>query len=193
MSTPVEHAYAVCDARVEAILCGGRGVDGTLGAEAQARALATGIFRRAWSPLTDPGLAPEVFSRGVHVQWLSEETDAGLNPRDGQRLTAARFELTAGYVGGTAQAAQDLTHVVPGSDEATSVIARNPTLYALSDARRITIALEWPALYQDASDTHVLVDLRREGAASVASLSPSRFLLSQTFLVRLWSPSTPTP
>ena len=192
MTAPIESILDAADARFEAILCAGLGRDGALGADAQACAIAEQTFRRVDSPLTDPGIADELFDRGAYFAWLSHESDPR-NTRDPHYELVARLELTVGYVAGRAQQAADLKLVAPGSDESAASRARRPQLMALGDARRIALAFELPALHRDESAAHVVIDVQREGAATVTAAAPTRWVLSQTFLVRLWCTNTPTP
>lgn len=192
MTAPIESVLDAADARFEAILCAGLGRDGALGADAEACAIAAQTFRRVDSPLTDTGLADELFDRGAYLAWLSTESDPR-NTRDPHYELAARLELSVGYVAGRAQQAVDLKHLAPGSDEAAAVRAKRPQLAALGDARRIALAFELPALHRDESAAHVVIDVVREGPATVSAAAPTRWVLSQTFLVRLWATNTPTP
>lgn len=192
MTAAIEHALALADARLESILCDGRGRDGSLGTQAQGVALAAGTFRRIYAPLSDPGTADELFHRGAYLSWLSIANDPR-NTRDPRYLLDATCELTVGYVAGTSETAASLVHVAPGSTEVQTTLARYPSLYALGDARRIQLALEMPALFQDASDPHPIVDVQRQGSAAVVSITPTRVICTQTFLVRLWAASSPSP
>ena len=192
MTAPIESILDAADARFEAILCAGLGRDGALGDDAEACAIAAQTFRRVDSPLTDPALADELFDRGAYLAWLSHESDPR-NVRDPHYEIVARLELSVGYVAGAAQQAADLKHRAPGSSEVAATRAKRPQLVALGAARRIALALELPALHRDESAAHVVIDVRQEGAATVSAATPTRFVLSQTFLVRLWATNTPTP
>lgn len=192
MTAAIEHALAAADARFAAILCDGRGRDGSLGADAALRAIAAKTFRRVYAPLTDAGLSDEFFSRGAYLYWPSV-TSEPRNTRDPEQEIAATIELAVGYVAGTATAAGDLTLTAPDSTEVAATLARSPTLYAQGDARRIHLAFEWRELFADASDVHPILDVTRTGAASVFAISPTRFVCSQTFAVRLWCTAAPSP
>lgn len=193
MSAPLEYLVKVAQARAVAILCEGRGADGSLGAQAQERAIALGTFRRVRAPLTDSATADELFHRGVYLRWPALFAQGPVNRRDPSVMETVRLEVSVGYVAGRAQQQRDLVHVAPDSTDDPEAFALDPSVYAIGDARRIRLALEWHELLFDDADTHKILDAQHEGDASVIELSPTRLVCSQTFAVRLWSPGTPLP
>lgn len=193
MPAPLEYLVAVAQARILAILCDGRGADGSLGADAQARSIAAGTFRRVRAPLTDSATADELFHRGLYLRWPGLLAKPAELRRNSRTMETARLDVSVGYVQGAATAQRDLVHVAPDSTDDAAAMALDPSVYAIGDGRRVRIALEWHGLLFDGADTHKILDVQHEGDLSELVLSPTRSIWSQSFAVRLWSPGTPTP
>lgn len=99
--------------RIYAVLCEGRGADGSLGALAEARSIESGTYARSTRvqgfegarALRDPSYPLKDFDRAVAVEWDSTEDEAGApNERDGAALRVLSLRLTVGYMLGTGQA-----------------------------------------------------------------------------------------
>ena len=153
-------------ARALAIVCTGRGTDGSLGVVAQNRAIASGRFRPSPSNAPLESLGMESLDRAVRLAPMStEDTPGPNNELSSAQLRTVRVALDVGYVQGATSDFVD----TKGSEIAATVqyTARER---AISDAETIKRALTLPSLYQDASDDPVLVDIRRDGASTVSDL-----------------------
>jgi len=168
--------------RVLAVLVDGRGADGAFGAEAQARAIAVGRFRRAAdnAPLADPSYPPEAFDRAVQLDWLEgEDLDGMQNPLDLDQLLSARFSLTHGCVYGPALAPWAMLY---GSEVAADAV-RAARERALDDAQRIKTALHWVhGLLRDGTETDpVPIACVRQGATTFQDLRDGRLVATSFY------------
>jgi len=152
--------------RVLAIVCEGRGVDGSLGSVAQNRAITAGRFRPSPSNAPLEALGVESLDRGVRVAPLSiGDAPFANNELSSAQLRVLSVALDVGYVQGDTSAFVD----VKGTESAATVqyTARER---AISDAETIKRALTLPAMYQDASDDPVIVEIHRDGASALTDL-----------------------
>lgn len=152
--------------RALAIVCSGRGVDGSLGSVAQSRAIAANRFRPSPSngPLESVGM--ESLDRGVRIAPLSiGDAPFANNELSSAQLRVLLVALDVGYVQGTTPAFVD----TKGAESAATVqyTARER---AISDAETIKRALTLPALYQDSGDDPVIVEIHRDGASVITDL-----------------------
>lgn len=152
--------------RVLAIVCEGRGVDGSLGTVAQNRAIAANRFRPSPNNAPLESVGAESFDRAVRIAPQS----IGDTPYANNELSSAQFRvlrvfLDVGYVQGASPAFVD----VKGGEVAATVqyTARER---AVSDAETIKRALTLPALYQASGDDPVIVEIHRDGTSDVTDL-----------------------
>jgi len=141
----VSNPYLALRNRLLAIVCDARGADGSLGADALAKSIPLGRFRRAQdgAPLRDPAYPAGALDRAVRVDWLSEADDeGGNNPLQAPHFYAARISVTHALLYGTALSAA----LSVASGETAATVALQPQERALMDARRIRRALAFPEL-----------------------------------------------
>lgn len=168
--------------RIGAVVVDGRGADGSLGAEAQARAIPVGRFRRAAenAPLRDASYPPEAFDRAVQLDWLDDGDLEGVNnPLNLNQLLTARLSITHGVVYGPALASWAM--LLAGEVAADAV--RGAKERALNDAERIKIALHWGnGLLRDGTETDpVPVACVRTGATSLVDLGNGRLVVTSIY------------
>jgi hypothetical protein len=133
------------EARLDAILASGRGTDGSLGTEAQARAIAAGTFRRQSdnAALDDPGFPAEAFDRGYTLRFTAAAPDpATNNPYQSPQFSRLTLVVTVGYL---YSAALPALVDAQGSETQAAAVFRADRR-ALSDGWRIERALVFPAL-----------------------------------------------
>lgn len=137
--------YSQVESRFHALLAEGRGADGALGAAAQARAIPAGTFRRVadGAPLDDPSTPGELVDGSYTLRFTEAADDPEpQNPFDGVVIERVTMVVTVGYAQGAAASA--FVHERGAESAATEV--RRPDRRALSDGRRIKLALEYPPL-----------------------------------------------
>ena len=133
------------ETRLDAILADGRGVDGALGAAAQARAITAGTFRRQAdnAALDDPSFPAEAFDRGYTLRFTSAAPEpATNNPFQTPQFSRIALVITVGYLYGAALPA--LVDAQGSETQAASVYRADRR--ALSDGWRIERALVFPDL-----------------------------------------------
>lgn len=172
-------------ARLDAILAQGRGADGSLGAGAQLRAIPAGAFRPSpqGAPLTEARVSTEAWDRAYSMWALS----LGVGPYDNRtrqssQLREVRVALDVGYLYGDTAT---FIHAWPGSTESPTAVVYQVTQRALGDAERISRALCFADLYQDASDDPVLVAISRDGDSVVTDLGAGRITVRTIYRVTL--------
>lgn len=166
--------------RALAILCSGRGADGSLGSVAQNRAIAANRFRPSPSNAPLESIGVESLDRAVRLAPLSiADTPGPNNELSSAQLRVVLVALDVGYVQGATSAFVD----TKGAEVAATVqyTARER---AVSDAETIKRALTLPALYQDSNDDPVLVDIRRDGASAITDLG-DRIICRTVYAVTL--------
>ena len=147
------------ETRIDAILAQGRGVDGSLGPEAQARAIPAGTFRAQSdnSALDDPSFPAEAFDRGYVLRFTNlADAPSPNNPYQGPQFRTVTLRVIVGYLYGVA--------VVPlvdaqGSETQGASVYRADRR-AISDGLRIDRALRFPPLRGLDTDP-VMVECRR--------------------------------
>lgn len=168
--------FDAVETRILAVVCGGRGADGSLGAEAQARSIPASRFRKPSNDASvrDPGVPAVELDRVVSVEWLSSEDDPDSlsNERDTSQLRQVRFNLLVAYVAGAG--VSDFVHLASGTSETRAGAAAYPNRRALSDAERIRRALAWPSLVQ--GTTPEVVQLHREGPTTLEAIDAGRIV-----------------
>ncbi len=179
---------AATQARLRAVI-EGRGFDGSLGAEAQARALRTGAFRRCLQPLREDGSSIDgsLFDR-AYFDRLDLGPFNGLprNTRADRAQYSARYTLEIGYLAGHALA--PTAHKSPGTEDATAAV-RDAEIRAQSDARNIALALEWNELH--GNDTEPVIEaVQLATPPTVERLGNGRLVLALSFDVFLDASAT---
>lgn len=176
---------AATQARLRAVI-EGRGFDGSFGADAQARALRTGTFRRVLQPLRED-VDGSVFDR-AYFDRLDLGPYSGLprNTRANRAQYSARYTLEIGYLAGNALA--PTVHKVPITEDAT-VAVRDAEIRAQSDARNLALALEWNELH--GNDTEPVIEaVQLATPPSVERLGNGRMVLVLAFDVFLDASAT---
>lgn len=178
--TPIEN-------RLQAILADGRGVDGSLGAEAQARAIVAGTFRRPSdnSDLADPNQPPETFDRGFVIRFRNIMSEPGTaNPYNMPQFHRVDVAVSVGYLysAGVANA------VNPKGTETANGAAVRPDRRALSDGRRIERAIRFGPLR--GSDTNPSMIAAFDFATAWQDLGGGRSLGVTTFTLQVESDET---
>jgi hypothetical protein len=133
------------ETRIDAVLAQGRGVDGALGTEAQARAIAAGTFRRQSdnAALDDPSFPAEAFDRGYVLRFTTATPDPTTNnPYQSPQFSRLSLVVTVGYLYGAALPA--LIDAQGTETQAASVFRADRR--ALSDGWRIERALGFAPL-----------------------------------------------
>ena len=171
------------ETRLRAILFQGRGADGTLGPDAQARAIAAGVFREAAeaSPLTDPSYPAEQFDRALSVKFTSVTDDTTNNPYSSPQWERVTLEVVAGYQYGAAST----SFVDPQGAETAAVQKYRPDRRAVNDSRRIKQALEFNDLRGLDTDPVMVRCQRTTGTG--ADLGGGRYTMTTTFELVLQS------
>ena len=171
--------------RIDAILAEGRGADGSITPEAQVRAIPAGAFRPTpqGAPLTDARVTSEAWDRAYSMWALS----IGVGPYDNRTRQSSQFRevrvaLDVGYLYGDAAA---FVHAWPGSTESPATVVYQVTQRAIGDAERISRALCFQDLYQDASDDPVIVSIARDGDSVVTDLGAGRLTCRTIYRVTL--------
>lgn len=166
--------------RIHAVLCQGRGADGALGTDAQARSIAAGQFRRPSNDLTlrDPQYPGGDFDTAACILWDSSQDEPDVdNELDPNALTTERFTLLVGYLYGAGLEGLMRTR---GSESAATAAA-NWRRRAIGDARRIKQALCFTGLSGGALSSGVsIVGMQREGATTLEELPDAGRAISVT-------------
>ena len=171
--------------RVDAILAEGRGTDGSLGAEAQVRAIPAGAFRPTpqGAPMTEARITSEAWDRAYSLWALSIDVGPYDNrTRQSSQFREVRIGVDVGYVYGELA---PFVHVWPGSSEDPNAVVYQASQRAIGGADRIAKALTFNDLYQADGDDPVIVAISRDGAAVVTDLGAGRLLCRSIFRVTL--------
>lgn len=147
------------ESRIDAILAQGRGVDGSLGPEAQARAIPAGTFRAQSdnAALEDASFPAEAFDRGYVLRFVSLADAPGPNnPFQGPQFRTVTLRVAVGYLYGSPTSA--LADAQGSETQATAVLRADRR--AISDGLRIDRALRFPPLRGLDTDP-VMVECRR--------------------------------
>ena len=186
MTANTDYLSAV-EARLDAVLADGRGIDGTLGAEAQVRAIVAGTFRRADSnaALDDPGYSAAAFDRAYTLRFLSSRDDpTPNNPYQSPQFDRVTLAVTVAY----AYSVGTSGIVDAQGTETQAVAALRPDRRAISDGRRIKRALEFAPLRGLDTDP-VMVEVTRIETAW-QDLGGGRSLATTVFALVLQSDET---
>lgn len=172
------------ESRLDAILAQGRGTDGALGPEAQARAIAAGTFRKQAdnAALDDPSFPPEAFDRGYVLRFVGLADAPGPNnPYQSPQFRTVTLRVIVGYLYGAA---------LPALVDAQGTETQGTAIYradrrAISDGLRIDRALRFPPLRGLDTDP-VMVECRRL-STEWQDLTGGRSLGTTTFALVLQS------
>lgn len=179
-------------ATILAVVCDGRGEDGTRGADAQRCAIPAGRFRRtvgegkAWrsnrldDPLRSPQYPIESFDQAVQVRWLSDGDEPGKgNPQEMPQQCRATFALEIGLI-----YHEQAARFVQESGSETEAGAVSPLALrarGLNAQRRVKRALEQDELVQTTGDDPFISGIVREGSATIEDLGKGRALAVATY------------
>lgn len=173
--------------RVLAIVCNGRGADGTLGSQAQNRSIAANRYRPSANNAPLESLGTESFDRAVRVAPVS----IGDTPFINNELSSAQLRVTSvmldvGYVQGTTPAFVDAK-----GGESAATVQYTARERAISDAEMIKRALTFPELYQAAGDDPEIVEIHRDGRSEVVEMG-DRIICRTVYSVTLQLNATTT-
>lgn len=165
------------ESRIRAVLFEGRGTDGSLGADAQARSIAAGVFRPAAeaSPLTDPAYPGEQFDRAVSLRFTAVVDDTTNNPYSSPQWERVTMNVNVGYQYGAASTA----FVDPQGAETQAVQKFRPDRRGINDSRRIKQALEFNDLR--GLDTDPIMVRCERTTGDGADLGGGRYVMTTTF------------
>lgn len=159
--TPIE-------TRLDAIIKGGRGVDGSLGTDAQARAITANIYRRSagGASLRDVAYPLNQFDRVYALEWGAQALEEGAeNEVDDRELVRIELRLLLGHIYGAAHAA--LLRLI-GSEVAATAALR-PRVRSNGDVVRLRRALCFYALHGD-DTSPAIVSIAQAGPTLVEDL-----------------------
>lgn len=163
------------EARIDAILAEGRGVNGALGSDAQARAIPAGTFRKVAdnAPLDEQQADAALYDRAYVLRFVAVEDDPSHNnPMQGPQFEHYTLEVHVGYVQGTAMSA----FVDPVGGEVAATEVARADRRAMSDSRRIKVALEFGPLRGTDTDPVMVACTRTSGRYIEGSAGRSRGL-----------------
>lgn len=159
--TPIE-------TRLDDILKGGRGVDGSLGTDAQARALTANVYRRSadGASLRDVAYPLNQFDRVYALEWGAQTLEEGAeNEVDDRELVRFELRLLLGHVYGAAHSA--LLRLI--GHEVAATAALRPRVRSNGDIVRIRRALCFYALHGD-DTSPAIVSIAQAGPTLVEDL-----------------------
>ena len=174
------------ETRLRALLFEGRGTDGSLGSDAQARAITAGVFREVPTNarLDDGSYPAEQFDRALSLRFTTIAPDPSPNnPYSSPQFDRVGLEITAGYIYGEATSFVD----AQGTESASSAALRADRR-AISDARRISIALTFSPLRGLDTDP-VMVECHMVSSSPI-DLGGGRYTQTTTFALVLQSTVT---
>jgi len=180
------------ESRLDAILLTGRGVDGSLGADALAVAIPSGKYRRRARPSTlrDRAYPPELFDRTVDYVWResADESDGGgaTGEYASPSLRRYRLDLLVGYLWGESWITYVRHRSATGETQATA--ATYPHRRQANDGEELRLALCFPGLYQDAADSPFIVGITPAGPRTYEDVGPGRRLTTIPLTVILAEP-----
>jgi hypothetical protein len=177
------------EARIGAIMWGGRGVDGSLGGLAQSLSIPntpTPRFRASLQnmDLTHPDYPAGAFDRSAMFDW--REGGPGFNPEnayDPRKMRTFAFDLVVGYVYG--DAIRPFVSLAPGTAEAAATAARYVKRRALEDADRLALAIGFTGLFQQSGDDPVLKSCIREQRSAIRDLGGGKLICTSPYVLSL--------
>jgi len=154
--------------RLDAILRLGRGADGSLGADAQARALAVQHFRKGVEGLSlrDPNYPLGAYDRSYSLEWTAMESTEEFNGASSNFISTYNCNLLLGHLYGKGHSG--LLKLL-GSEVALTVCLQG-TQRALSDATRVARALRFGPIHGADTDP-VIVGIALGGTVQVEDLA----------------------
>lgn len=184
--------FALITERLFDVVCGGRGTDGSLGTDAQARALSANRFRASAVPLSDPGISGSSYDRAVYRRWTGfRGTGAGFGPNESQydyREIETTLDLCVGYLQGAPMS--ELLHLYSGEDADSAAI--EPRQRAYLDSLLIQRALGFGALFQGVlSDSATrIISFRFEQQTRFEESTGGRLVHAIPCVVHAWVKNT---
>lgn len=179
-------AFDPVKARLVAVVCGGRGADGSLGVDAQARSIPAGRFRKGLrnTPLRDPGYPKAGFDRATRWTWVDDGDEQDPNYEgDSPERHVTRVRLEVGYL--TAKGDEHVVKLAGGTGETAAGALADPEARAMTDARRIKRALAWHELVQGGGLDPDIRGVHREGATTTEDLGGGRLVSTTVFVLLL--------
>lgn len=174
--------------RIHAVVCQGRGTDGSLGSDSQTRSIAAAQFRRPANDasLRDPQYPGGDFDTAVNIEWNGAKDEPEVsNELDPSALTIERFTLLVGYLYGASSSGLIKTR----GSEVAATCAANWRRRAMNDAKRIKQALCWHGLVSgDLSNGVRLIGIRRQGESTPEDIGEGRGLSVTTYEITLNAP-----
>lgn len=144
--------------RLDLILKGGRGSDGSLGSDAQARALPANYLRKSadGAALIDPSYSLNSLDCSYFIEWEGFDHSEVYNTTSSLELHRAFCSLYVGFVAGDAHTA----FVKANGSEVKATVARQAMARATEYSVLIMRALRFGALYIGGTDPAIsLIDL----------------------------------
>ena len=181
--TAFDTLFDALEDRIHAVVCQGRGIDGSLGADAQSRAITAAYLRRPQTDASvrDVAVPAEEFDRSVSIEWLAvgDEPEVA-NEYDTPQIVSLRCNLLVGYVAATALSGFAHIH---GSETAANAVA-HWRRRALGDAQRVKHALCFLALSGGALTGGVeWIACRRDGTSTLEELGDGRALCATPLVI----------
>lgn len=177
-------AFATLEGRLYDIMVNGRGANGSLGSDAQAKSIPVGRFRQARmnAPLRDTTYPSVDFDRAVFVEWLADADDPTINnPIDNPQHRVARVAICNAVTYGNA--VTDFL-VLSGTESAATVIDQ-PRQRALNDSARLQRALGNPDLLRGGTVLDpVPLACVREGGTTIEDMGGGRMLATTVYALR---------
>lgn len=177
-------AFATLEGRLYDIMVNGRGANGSLGSDAQAKSIPVGRFRQARmnAPLRDTTYPSVDFDRAVFVEWLADADDPTINnPVDNPQHRVARVAICNAVTYGNA--VTDFL-VLSGTESAATVIDQ-PRQRALNDSARLQRALGNPDLLRGGTVLDpVPLACVREGGTTIEDMGGGRMLATTVYALR---------
>lgn len=173
--TPIE-------TRLDDILKGGRGVDGSLGTDAQARALTASVYRRSadGASLRDVAYPLNQFDRVYALEWGAQgSSEERFNAAHSRQLVRFELRLLLGHIYGSAHSA--LLRLI-GSEVAATAALR-PRVRSNGDVVRIRRALCFAGLY--GNDTEPPIANIEQAGDTVVEDFGDRLLTTVPFIIVL--------
>lgn len=137
----------------------GRGADGSLGPEAQARALEPKLFRLSLVDIEAPGFDAALFDRAIYLDFATASDRIPKNTRSPHRDVVYRLSARIGYIASAVPSSDLLKFIhLPGGDEAARrEAAAQWQARAHNDALQLARAFEWNEL--TGNDTNPVIEL----------------------------------
>ena len=181
--TAFDTLFDALEDRITAIVCQGRGIDGSLGTDAQSRAIAAGYLRKPQTDASvrDVAVPAEEFDRFASIEWLAvgDEPEVS-NEYDTPQIVSLRCNLLVGYVAATALSGFAHVH---GSETAANAVA-HWRRRALGDAQRIKHALCFHGLAGGTlTDGIDWIACRRDGTSALEELGDGRALCATPLVI----------